>query len=113
MREKDVEQGAGVVARPGKRKKHLKPYTTLYESNRRDVAKTLRVIAKEVERGDFKDVDRAALVLDSQDGKFNLFHFGPRADGVRDTLALFDLAMGELRGIIYDAKERQALQNDT
>lgn len=108
-KEPDIPQGDGVFARPGKKRKHLRPYTTLYESNMRDVPKTLRKIAKDIETGEYGNVHEAALVLDTaKQSNFVVFGFGPQAGGVYSTLAMFDLAKGELRGAVYDSKEIKA-----
>ncbi len=108
-REPDLDQGEGCVARPGKKRKHLKPYTTLFESNMRDVPKTLRKIAKDIEKGEYGNVHEAALILDTAKQKnFVIFGFGPQAGGLYSTLALLDMGMGEIRGVIYDVKETKA-----
>lgn len=41
----------------------MKLVETLYESNSRDVVATLRLIASEIESGEYGDVHEAALVL--------------------------------------------------
>jgi hypothetical protein len=111
-KEPDIDQGHGVFARPGKKQKHLKPYTTLYESNRRDVAKTLRRIAKEVESGQYGNVHEAALVFDTEkQPDFVVFGFGPQDGGVYSTMALLELGIGELRANVYRAKEMKAALN--
>lgn len=112
-KEPDIPQGEGVYARPGKKRKHLKPYTTLYESNMRDVPKTLRKIAKDIEKGEYGNVHEAALVLDTQkQANFVIFGFGPQSGGAYSTLALFDMAKGEIRGVVYDVKEAKASKEE-
>lgn len=111
-KEPDIDQGGGTFARPGKKRKHLRPYSTLYESNFRDVAKTLRVIAKDVEKGKYGDVNEAALVFDgAKEEDYSVFGFGPRSAGVYGTMALFELGIGELRAKMYNAKMLKAALN--
>jgi hypothetical protein len=112
-KESDIPQGDGVFARPGRKRKHLKPYTTLYESNMRDVPKTLRKIAKEIEAGEYGNVHEAALVLDTaKQSNFVVFGFGPQAGGAYSTMAMLELGIGELRHNVYDSKEIKASENN-
>lgn len=62
---KDIEVEPGVFVRKGRKVKHLQPIHTLYESNMRDVPKTLRKIAKEIEAGEYGDVAEALLIIDA------------------------------------------------
>ena len=111
-KEPDIDQGGGTFARPGKKKKHLKPYTTLYESNFRDVAKTLRTIAKDVEKGKYGNVNEAALVFNAdKEEEYCVFGFGPQTTGIYSTMVLFELGIGELRAKLYDAKMVKAALN--
>lgn len=110
-KDKDIILDGGVAARPGKRKKHLKVYHTLYESNYRDIPKTLRKIAKDIESGKYGNANEAVLVLDAdKEMSFTLFGMGPQQSGIRSTLSLLDLGMGELRGMLYDQKIMKAMR---
>ena len=106
-RERDIPVGGGVIARPGRRRKHLKPYTTLYESNFRDVAKELRKIAKAVEAGEYSQVNEAALILDCANGEYRVFGFGPHYNDASSTLMLFTMGECEAINAFYTAKELQ------
>lgn len=48
---------------PPKETKPLAPVTTLFATNFRDIATTLRVIADQIEAGDYGEVKEGALVL--------------------------------------------------
>jgi hypothetical protein len=76
-RDKDIKLEGGVVARPGKKRKHLKPYTTLYEFNIRDVAKSLRKMAKAIEAGEYGEVEQVLLIVDGD--KTTVHGFGPQS----------------------------------
>lgn len=75
-KEKDIQIGENTFARPGKRKKHLKVYHTLYETNMRDVPKMLRKLAKNIEAGEYGVVDQVALVASTEKHGITLFGYG-------------------------------------
>ena len=100
--------GDGSVLRPGRRRKHLKPYTTLYKSNFRDTAKELRRIAKLIESGELAPVSEGALVLDCTDGTYRVFRLGPNYADAYSTLSLFRMGEAECVEALCAAKEIQA-----
>lgn len=56
----------------------MKPVTTIYPSNFREPAATLRVIADQIEAGEFGSVGCAALVLLGE--KLEVFGMGPDSE---------------------------------
>lgn len=59
---------------------------TLYDTNFRDPAKTLRKIADEIERGDFGEVGSCAIVV--MGDKLEVFACGPDAEGPSTAMLL-------------------------
>lgn len=107
-REKDIDLGGGAVARPGRRRKHLKVLHTLYESNTRDVPKTLRKIARQLEKGEIAQANEAALVLDCRDGTYQVHGFGTHYSSVNDTFTLLNMGADRVKDALKEVKELQA-----
>ena len=66
----------------------MKEVITLYPSNFRDIAKTLRVIADQVEDGTLESVSEMVVILGGD--KLDVFSLG--ISGVNSTLVLLELA---------------------
>lgn len=107
-REKDIKLGDGTVVRPGKKKKHLKVYHTLYETNIKSVPGTLRKIAKELET-EGKNINEAVVVFDNADGNYDVFGFGPHYADVNGSYTLLHMGADRIMQCLRIAKEMQKL----
>lgn len=73
---------------------------TLYTQNCRDIPKTLRLIADQIEAGDYPDANEAVLVLSGSE--FDVFGIGEADSGAAHILLA--CAMRKLENAVLSAK---------
>ena len=83
-------------------KQKLAEVIALYPSNFRDVAETLRVIAADIDAGEYGDVGSAALVI--KGNTLNVFGAGRDSDGGEVALLLQAGALRLIRAVERDGQ---------